>query len=265
MATRKFKDWFDREAGLRLGKAIARVDVGFDAIGYADALGNTVADKELKARVLAMAELLRERLPDDFERAATILEGALGPELRHESGMFTHGYWLMPVARFVEEFGTNNWKASMRLCQEITKRHTGEYSVRPFLEGETERTLARMKEWAASPNPHVRRLASEGAKPRLPWAKRHDGFVNDPEPILTLVEPLRADGSPYVRKSVANLLNDVSKDHPNRVLSLCIRWGAEGDERTRWIVRHGLRSLTRANNDTAIAICGGRSRIQQPQ
>jgi len=265
MAARKFKDWFDREAGLRLGEAIACVDVGFDAIGYADAVGIAVADKELKARVLAMAELLRERLPDDFERAATILESSLGPELHDESGMFTHGYWLMPVARFVEEFGTNNWEASMRLCEEITKRHTGEYSVRPYLESETERTLARMKEWAASPNSHVRRLASEGARPRLPWAKRHDGFVNDPEPILTLVEPLRSDASAYVRKSVANLLNDVSKDHPNRVISLCTRWSAEGDERTQWIIRHGLRSLTKANNHTSIAICNGEWRVQQPQ
>lgn len=152
------------------------------------------------------------------------------PELPDESGMFTTGYWLIPVARFVEEFGTNDWETLMRLCEEITKRHT-----------------------------------SEGARPRLPWAKRHDGFVCDPEPILTLVEPLRADASPYVRKSVADLLNDVSKDHSNRVMSLCIRRSAEGDERTQWIVRHGLGSLTKTNSDAAIAICSGKLRVGQPE
>ncbi len=255
MAARKHKDWFDRDAGLRLGEAIAGVDPRFDAMQYADAVEKAVAGKELKARVLAMAELLRQHMPDDFASASLILEGALGAELDGESGMFTDGYWLMPVARFVEEFGTNDWEASMRLCEAVTKRHTAEYAVRPFLVDETERTLARMTEWATSANAHVRRLASEGARPRLPWATLHHGFVKEPEPILTLVEPLRTDASAYVRKSVANLLNDVSKDHPARIVSLCQRWSAEGDDRTQWIVRHGLRSLTKSGNDTAIALC----------
>ena len=86
----------------------------------------------------------------------------------------------MPVARFVDEFGTGDWEVSMRLCEAVTKRHTAEYAVRPFLVADTERTLVRMSEWSASPNPHVRRLASEGARPRLPWAKRLECFVAAP-------------------------------------------------------------------------------------
>ena len=123
---------------------------------------------------------MRQQLPVDFTSAAIILEGALGRELDGETGMFTDGYWLMPVTRFVEEFGTGDWEASMRLCEAVTKRHTAEYAVRPFLVAETERTLVRMSEWSASPNPHVRRRASEGARPRLPWAKRLECFVADP-------------------------------------------------------------------------------------
>lgn len=254
MAARKLKDWFDHDAGLRLGEAIAAVDSKFDATEYAEAVEKAVPDKELKARVFAMAELLRQRLPDDFAHASAILENALGPELESETGMFTEGYWLMPVARFVEEFGHDDWEASMRLCEAVTKRHTGEYAIRPFLAAEADRTLARMTEWSASPNSHVRRLASEGARPRLPWAKRLNDFMTNPEPILVLVEPLRADPSAYVRKSVANVLNDVSKDHPERIVSLCDRWSAEGRSQTRWIVRHGLRSLIKSGHAEAIAI-----------
>ncbi len=165
------------DAGLRLGEAISAVDPSFDATQYAGAVAKAVAGKELKARVFAMAELLRQHMPDDFARAAEVLEGALGPELDGETGIFTYGYWLMPVARFVEEFGTDDWEASMRLCEAVTRRHTGEYAVRPFLAPEVERTLIRMAEWSASPSPHVRRLASEGARPRLPWAKRLDNFL----------------------------------------------------------------------------------------
>lgn len=254
METRKFKDWFDRDAGLRLGEAIADVEPSFDATSYADAVEEAVRDKELKARVLAMAELLRPRLPEDFERASTILEGALGPELTAETGMFTEGYWLMPVARFVEEFGIGHWETSMRLCEEITKRHTGEYAVRPFLRTQPQPTLERMAQWTSAPNAHVRRLASEGARPRLPWAKRLEDFIADPEPILNLVEPLRSDASAYVRNSVANLLNDVSKDHPDRVVSLCSRWITTGDNRTCWIIRHGLRTLATSGHDAATAL-----------
>ncbi len=104
---------------------------------------------------------MRQQLPADFTSAAIILEGALGRELDGETGMFTDGYWLIPVARFVEEFGTGDWEASMRLCEAVTKRHTAEYAVRPFLDAETERTLVRMSEWSASPNPHVRALPAK--------------------------------------------------------------------------------------------------------
>ena len=170
---RKHKDWFDRDCAVRLGEAV-RSNHDFDVEAYADEVARGVPDLELKDRVLLMARGLRERLPDDYAEAAAILRTSLGPPLEGETGMFTQGYWLMPVARFAEEYGTADWSASMDLCEAVTQRHTAEFAVRPFLEepspeepllwGEPERTLERMREWTGSDSAHVRRLASEGAR-----------------------------------------------------------------------------------------------------
>ena len=244
---KKHKDWFDRECAARLGEAVRANQADFDVESYADEVDAGVCDLELKDRVLLMAKGLRKRLPDGYAKASAILKASLGPPLDGETGMFTEGYWLMPVARFVEEYGLEDWSASMDLCEAVTQRHTAEFAVRPFLEAEPDRTLERMRQWTGSESAHIRRLASEGARPRLPWAKRLEMFIEDPEPILELVEPLKADPSPYVRKSVANLINDVSKDHADRVHDLVERWTKESDDpATEWIVRHGTRTLRKS-------------------
>ena len=240
---KKLKEWFDRDCALRLGGAIRENYSKFDVEGYADEVDKGVPPLELKDRVMLMAEGLRDRLPDDYAKTAKILHVSLGEPLSGETGMFTEGYWLMPVARFVEEFGHNHFDLSMDLCAEVTRRHTSEYAVRPYIEAEAKRALKTMAKWVKSDDLHLRRLASEGVRPRLPWAKRLNVFIEDPEPILELVEPLRADPSKYVRKSVANLINDVSKDHPKRIETLAAKWSKDGDKHTDWIVKHGSRTL----------------------
>lgn len=241
---KKLKEWFDGTCADKLGRAIAQNYPAFDLAGFIGVTETGITGLELKDRVALMARALRERLPDSYPHAASIIEKSLGPELEGETGMFNLGYWLMPVARLVEDFGDADFDCSMRLLPEITKRNTSEYAIRPFLKTDLERTLQVMAGWTQSPNSHVRRLASEGVRPRLPWAKRLDAFIEDPAPALGLVEPLRADPSPYVRKSVANLLNDVSKDHPDLVRALAARWLSESDcGATAWIIRHGTRTL----------------------
>lgn len=240
---KKHKDWFDRDCALRLGHAIHANYAAFNTEDYADEVDAGVSELELKDRVLLMATGLRQRLPSDYAEAAAILTASLGDPLPGETGMFTEGYWLMPVARFVEEFGLEDFDTSMALCAEVTRRHTSEYAVRPYIEADSERALSTMRDWIQSPDLHIRRLASEGVRPRLPWAKRLQLFIDDPEPILDLVTPLRSDPSLYVRKSVANLINDVSKDHPERIKTLAEQWRQDKDPKTEWIVKHGTRTL----------------------
>ena len=241
--SKKLKEWFDRDCAIRLGEAVKRNYSGFDVVSYADEVEAALSTLELKARVKLMADQLRARLPQDYETAAAILTNSLGPPLQGETGMFTEGYWLMPVARLVEDHGLENFETSMSLCAEITQRHTAEYAVRPYINSDPDRTLTIMRSWAASPNLHLRRLASEGVRPRLPWAKKLQLFVEDPEPILDLVTPLRVDPSRYVRVSVANLINDVSRDHPDRVIELVKKWGRQDNLLTDWIVKQGTRTL----------------------
>ena len=240
---KKHKDWFDRDCAVRLGEAIKPNYAALDIASYADEVDDRVGNLELKDRVLLMATGMRNRLPKDYPKAAAILKESLGPPLKSETGMFTEGYWLMPVARLVEEFGRNHFDVSMDLCTEITRRHTSEYAVRPYIEAEPERALAILQEWVKSPDLHIRRLASEGVRPRLPWAKRLQIFIDDPKPIIALVTPLRADPSLYVRKSVANLINDVSKDHPELIKALAKEWKLDNNPKTDWIIKHGTRTL----------------------
>ena len=244
--SKKLKEWFDRDCAIRLGRAVQSNFSRFDVGDYADEVEAGVGPLELKSRVKLTADGLRARLPDDFEEAAVILAASLGPPLEGETGMFTKGYWLMPVARLVEDHGLDHIETSMALCTEITRRNTAEYAVRPYIEADPERALGIMLGWTASDDLHIRRLASEGVRPRLPWAKKLDMFVADPTQAITLVSVLRADPSRYVQTSVANLINDVSRDHPETVIELAWRWSRENNENTDWITRHATRTLRKS-------------------
>jgi 3-methyladenine DNA glycosylase AlkC len=144
----------------------------------------------------------------------------------------------------------------MRAQYELTKRFTAEFSIRAFLEADPVATLERLEEWATDPNVHVRRLVSEGTRPRLPWAPRLPRFVEDPQPVLRLLEMLKDDPELYVRRSVANNLNDIAKDHPDLVVEVCARWSLQASPERRWLIRHGLRTLVKQGHEGALAVLG---------
>jgi 3-methyladenine DNA glycosylase AlkC len=123
----------------------------------------------------------------------------------------------------------------------LTRRFSAEFSIRPFLDRWPGRTLERLAEWTRDPDPHVRRLCSEGTRPRLPWASRLQGFIRDPRPVLPILEALKDDPDLYVRRSVANHLGDIAKDHPELVFEICERWLAGANDERRWLIRHAVR------------------------
>lgn len=251
------KRHFNGEAARLLGGQIREVYPAFDVDGYAAEVERRIPGKELKDRVLVLAEGLRDRLPADYVEAVGILTSILGPELAEGEGMFNVSWFLMPVARFVEEWGLDHPEVSLDALEEITKRHTGEYAIRPFIERHYDLTMKRVAQWSYDSSHNVRRLASEGTRPRLPWARTLKRFVDDPAPVLDILEPMRSDPSEYVRKSVANNLNDISKDNPGTALATARRWSRESPTpQTRWIVRHGLRTLVKKGDPEALAILG---------
>jgi 3-methyladenine DNA glycosylase AlkC len=138
----------------------------------------------------------------------------------------------------------------------LTQRFTAEYSIRVFLERYPQLTLARLQEWALDSNVHVRRLVSEGTRPRLPWAPRLRAFQVDPRPVLELLELLKDDPELLVRRSVANNLNDIGKDNPAALIETCRRWMRDATPERTWLVRHALRSAVKRGEPAALEILG---------
>lgn len=257
MSETGLKRHFTGECAREIGRRLEDVLDGFDTEGYAAEVDRRVGPLELKDRVLVLSEGLRQRLPGDYPAAVAVLIDSLGPELAEDEGMFTSSWFLMPVVRFVEEYGLAHPRESLDAIYEITKRHTGEYAIRPYLQEHHEMTMAAVRAWARDPSHNVRRLASEGIRPRLPWAARFTPFVLDPGPAIEVLDLLIDDPSGYVRKSVANNLNDISKDHPDLAVDTARRWlQGSGSERTAWIARHGLRSLVKQGDGDALAALG---------
>ncbi len=253
MAYKKLKYWFDKELAQMLANKIEVIKNDFNTVGFIRAVDEKVNDLELKDRVEIIADELNDNLDNDFKSGIAILSEILGPENPEETGMFSNFYWIMPIAKYVEKYGLEEWELSMAAIKEITKRNTGEYTIRPFLEKETKRTLRNMEEWSKDSNSHVRRLAMEGVRPRLPWAKKLDIFIKEPGPITPILNNLKDDPSKYVQKSVANCLNDILKDNQETGRQIISGWtnGNVSKER-KWIIKHSLRNFLKKQDDWAV-------------
>lgn len=254
----KLKDGLGPDVASLIATMIERVFPEFSRKAFlADALKGYDA-LELTDRARQLCRALRTHLPKDPERAIEILVESLGPieEGQLLSGMEPFRY--LPHVYFVADYGLDCFDASMRAQYELTQRFSAEYSIRAFLVKEPERTLAVLRRWAHDPSEHVRRLASEGCRPRLPWAPRLRAFQADPAPVLELLELLKDDPSPYVRRSVANNLNDISKDHPELAIEVAARWMEDAPPERRELIRHALRGLIKQGHPGALAVMGAR-------
>ncbi len=208
------------------------------------------------------AVVLHQFLPDEYEAAIDILLASLTPPLSNTEDNGLEVFFYLPHVSFVAEYGldigNNNgrdpFEISMKAQYELTKRFSSEFSIRPFLIQAQERTLARLLEWVSDPDPHVRRLCSEGTRPRLPWAKRIPSFIANPSPVLPMLEILKDDQSLYVRRSVANHLGDIAKDHPDLVFGICRRWLVDSSDDMKWLIRHALRHPARKKDEAALKI-----------
>ncbi|WP_096187892.1 DNA alkylation repair protein [Evansella halocellulosilytica] len=248
------KDYFGVELAERIADLIMPHYTDFPADQFCYFVEKQTPDLELKGRVAVIAEKLKESLPDDYPEALNILLHILGPENKSEQGMFTNGYFLMPVAYFVEKYGLEHLDLSMSALYDITKRHTSEYTIRPYLVHYPDECLILLNKWVHDDNVHVRRLVSEGSRPRLPWAKRINLLNNRIENNLLLLEPLLNDDSFYVRKSVANHLNDLTKDYRTETLAWLEEHLNNGGKHTKWMMMHALRSLVKVNDDAALQL-----------
>jgi 3-methyladenine DNA glycosylase AlkC len=235
---------------------IDRVLPNFDGDAFVRAALEGYEELELTPRARHISAALAQFLPADRERAIGVLVDSLESEIEQSELTGMGPFIYLPYVYFVADYGLECFETAMRAQYELTKRFTAEFSIRTYLDRHPEATLERLKQWTQDPNVHVRRLVSEGTRPRLPWAPRLRRFQEDPSPVLELLELLKDDPEEYVRRSVANNLNDISKDHPERAVEVAGRWGnGAGDERKR-LVRHALRTLVKQGDPGALRVLG---------
>lgn len=253
------KNQFGPEVPATLAAMLAPAVPGFHREAFMVEVLDGYEALELTPRAWHVARALRRQLPADTADALDVIVRSLGPELE-DSGLSGMGVFVyLPLVFFVAEYGLDHFEASMTAQYELTKRFTAEFSIRAFLDAHPEATLKRLGEWTTDPSSHVRRLVSEGTRPRLPWAPRLQRFVADPSPVLGLLEKLKDDPELYVRRSVANNLNDIAKDHPELVVEVCSRWRHGAGAERMWVVRHGLRTLVKQGHEDALAVLGFRA------
>ena len=247
MADRLKDRFFSDKFFTELGTAIQGVYPEFDQKEFNSLIyGDDWESKELKQKMRHTTLCLGATLPNDYPTAIKILT-----KIAPNFGSFD----AMVFPDFVECYGLDDWDTSIPALALFTKLASSEFAIRPFLEKDPEKGMYHMRQWAKDENQHLRRLASEGCRPRLPWAMALSGFKKDPKLILPVLEALKDDPSEYVRRSVANNLNDISKDHPGLVLDICEQWLGQNKNRD-WIVKRACRTLLKAGSTRALLLFG---------
>lgn len=235
---------FGKSLAILLSDKIQLVDPNFNATSFIQAVDTGVVDKSYTQRVIYIAEQLFEHLPKDYTQAMEILLAILGAENPNETGMFTHYWWILPIAKYVEWFGLDHYELSIKSIAEITKRNTGEYAIRPFIRKYPEKCLKQMKIWAQSDNFHLRRLASEGLRPKLPWSTKLDTFNDNPKPVFDILELLKEEEVLFVKKSVGNHLTDWLKVNYEPTKAFLQEWQRSENKHTQWMVKRATRKIS---------------------
>ena len=233
--------------GVNLAELLSNKILGvykeFNKVEYITAIRENCDNLSYTKRIELHADQLNNYLPKDFKQAAKILVSILGEENKNETGMFKEYYWIMPIGKYIEKYGLDYYEESMSAIEEITKRNTGEYAIRPFIRKYPEKSLQRMTIWAKSENFHLRRLSSEGLRPKLPWATKLETFNENPEPVFKILEILKEDEVLFVKKSVANHLTDWLKVKKEPTVRLINRWSESKNKNTNWIIKRATRKI----------------------
>ncbi|MDO5046438.1 DNA alkylation repair protein [Campylobacter sp.] len=226
-----------------LSSKIKAVYAKFDEQKYIKNIASKVDELAYSGRIELHARELNSALNLDYKDQIEILTSVLGEENPNETGMFKHYYWVLPIGKFVELYGLDEFEISTKAIAEITKRNTGEYVVRAFIRKYPQKMLEVMQGWAKSDSFHLRRLASEGLRPKLPWASKLEIFIDDPKPVFEILELLKEDSVKFVQRSVANHISDYLKVNFNAAKELLEKWEKSGNKNTLWIVKHATRKI----------------------
>jgi 3-methyladenine DNA glycosylase AlkC len=239
--------FFQKKFVVELGVVVKKSYPTFDEERFKKlVLDKSWKDKELKERMHHVTECLHQTLPEEYPKALKILLKA-APSFK--------GFDSLVFPDYVEYYGQEHWDLSMPALKEFTKLCTSEFAVRPFLDQDPVKGMEYMYKWADDKHEAVRRLSTEGCRPRLPWAMALQKFKKDPSPIIPILEKLLDDKSETVRRSVANNINDISKDNPQIALHFCEKWHGRSDNVNR-VIKHACRDMLKSGNKRAMILFG---------
>jgi len=258
-----FKNLINADTVREAARHLHRAWPGFDAGRFETLALQGLQDLEFKARAMHLCDALEATLPRDFDQAATLIEAALAPpgesddlSMLRSGPQGLAGWVVWPLGEYVVRRGADTPQRALQTLHALTQRHTAEWAVRPFIERHPETTFATLARWATDPSAHVRRLVSEGSRPRLPWGLQLKPLIRDPSPTLALLRALQDDPSAYVRRSVANHLNDIAKDHPQVI----VQWLAEhlpaAPPPRRALLKHACRTLIKQGHPQVLEAWG---------
>lgn len=239
----KHKDHYNDQYILDLSEKLTQAVPDFNKETFSNSLIGKLEDKELFARFDFIVDALDTNLGSNYRENLQAFYQILGPELEQSSGMFSFGWWLWPLGRYVERHGNEDWKASLAFLKELTKRFTGEYAIRPLLKEHPQEVMKVLIDWSKDPNVHVRRLACEGVRIRLPWSEKIYVALDEFEHYAEILTNLKDDPEKFVQKSVGNNLNDLYKDAPEKADFLISEWQKTPTTKAQeWIIKHGRRN-----------------------
>jgi 3-methyladenine DNA glycosylase AlkC len=252
------KTFFSPALVKRLAGDIERVHPAFPSRAFIRDATKGLDDLELLDRGKHITRALERYLPANYADAIDVLLRSLGPEHATDEliGVGMAPFYYLPHTQYVATRGLDHFELSMRAQYELTRRFSAESSIRPFIAAEPERTFATLRQWASDPNAHVRRLVSEGTRLRLPWAMRVPWLDANAERVIELLELLKDDPAPLVRRSVANNLNDLGKVHPALLARTCGAWLDGATAERRALVEHALRSAVKRGDASALRLLG---------
>jgi len=252
-----------RKAGVQLRAAWP----AFDKAAFVRRANRGLEALEMKARAMQIADALEATLPALFDQACQVIEAALAPatdpdQPAPDERAGLHGWIVWPLGEFVARRGLAEPERALVALHALTQRLTAEFAIRPLIAKHPALVFTTLQRWARDPSPHVRRLVSEGSRPRLPWGLQLKALVADPTPTLPLLAALQDDSSEYVRRSVANHLNDIAKDHPEVLVQWVQQHLPDASRERRALLKHASRTLIKQGHVGMLALWGAAARFE---
>lgn len=258
-----YKNMFNKNSLKTISSEIKQVYKPFDYKSFEKNCLKELDKLELKNRVRLISSELKKHLTNNYKRDVKILVAVLADEEKHEDQQWSgldvkgiNGFFVWPLAHYIEEYGVHDLDTSMKALYEMTKRFTAEFAIRPYLEKYGEDVYSKyLNKWVKDKSRHVRRLVSEGTRPNLPWGSKVSWIKTNPGFNMYLLEKLKDDPEEYVRRSVANHLNDISRIDKKLMLRTVSKWDLKNKE-TKWVVRHATRFLLKEGEPKALKLNG---------